>query len=174
RAVARTNPETGERQIVLLDGRRYEGTAGQADFRIMTFSEYGVNLPSKTATYNPGSLDQKPTSELLNSEKPADRAQLQWRISSPLMVLLLTLLAVPLAYLRPRQGRYAKIIVGVLIYVAYANMLGVAQSWISEGALSPLIGVWWVHLLVVGLGLVLLGRRQGWRLWRYGGRRSRA
>jgi lipopolysaccharide export system permease protein len=170
RAVARHDPETGQRQFVLLNGRRYQGRPGQGDFRIMRFSEYGIDLPTPTWHINPDNRELKPTTELLASDNPADRAQWQWRLSPPLMVLLVTLLAVPLAYLRPRQGRYAKVILAVLIYVAYANLLGVAQSWVSHGQLSPAIGLWWVHVLLAVLGLFLLVRRTGWRLpWPRGG-----
>jgi len=71
---------------------------------------------------------------------------------------------VPLSHIRPRQGRYAKVVAGVLIYVAYANLLGVAQSWVAQGMLPAAVGLWWVHLVLAGLGLFLLGQREGWRL----------
>lgn len=169
-ALVRRKPD-GQRQFVLLDGRRYEGRAGQADFRIMKFSEYGINLPRQKRGFNPNDRELESTARLMGSSKQADQAQLQWRFSPPLMVLLVTLLAVPLAYIRPRQGRYAKLVLGVLIYVAYANLLGVSQSWVAHGKLPPPIGLWWVHLLLAGLGLFLLARREGWRSGR--SRRSR-
>ena len=53
--------------------------------------------------------DTKPTAALLGSHDPSDIAQLQFRASTPIMALVLTLVAVPLAKLRPRQGRYARV-----------------------------------------------------------------
>jgi lipopolysaccharide export system permease protein len=75
------------------------------------------------------------------------------------MALVLTVLAVPLAELRPRQGRYARIGVVILVYFVYANLLSAAQTWIDKGWVSPLVGVWWTH------ALVLLGAL--WLWWRH-------
>ena len=71
-----------------------------------------------------------------------------------------TLLAVPLAHLRPRQGRYSKIVFGILVYLIYSNLLGVGQAWIGKGQVSPLIGLWWAHALVLGAAIWMIRRRQ--------------
>ncbi len=82
------------------------------------------------------------------------------------MLLLLTLIAVPLSRLKPRQGRYARIGVAVLTYFFYSNLLSAAKVWVEKGILPPAIGVWWVHLIALVLGLYLLQRgspRSPWR-----------
>jgi lipopolysaccharide export system permease protein len=98
--------------------------------------------------------------ELLGSSAPQDIAQLQFRASSPIMALVLTLLAVPMSRLRPRQGRYARVGFAIVVYMVYANLLSAAKVWVEKGQLPPAIGVWWVHLLLLAFGLYLI-RREG-------------
>jgi lipopolysaccharide export system permease protein len=88
----------------------------------------------------------------------SDVAQLQSRASSPLMALVLTLVAVPLSRLRPRQGRYARVGFAIVLYFVYSNLLSAAKVWLIRGELPPLVGVWWVHLIVLGLGFFLVVR----------------
>jgi lipopolysaccharide export system permease protein len=76
------------------------------------------------------------------------------------MALILTLLAVPLSRLRPRQGRYARVGFAIVAYIIYANLLSAAKVWVEKGQLPPAIGVWWVHILALAFGLYLIYREQ--------------
>ena len=80
----------------------------------------------------------------------------------PISVLVLLVFAVPLSKSSPRQGRYGKLVVAVLLFVVYYNLMGVAQVWVKDGVVPPVIGMWWVALLPVLLTFVLL---RGDRLW---------
>ena len=151
--------------VTLFNGQRYEGVPGRADFRIIEFREHGIPVvtpPSMSRKVDP---DTKPTRELLGSSDPQDIAQLQARISTPLMALVLTLIAVPLSRLRPRQGRYGRVGFAILVYFVYSNLLTAAKVWVEKGELSPLIGVWWVHLLALSLGLFLALRQSPPKFW---------
>jgi lipopolysaccharide export system permease protein len=145
--------------VTLFNGRRYEGTPGQSDFRIIEFREHGIPIVTpedKIGTEQ--DPDTRPTRELLGSKAPEDIAQLQSRASSPIMALILTLLAVPMSRLRPRQGRYARVGYAIVVYMIYANLLSAAKVWVEKGQLTPIIGVWWVHLLALAFGLYLIHR----------------
>jgi lipopolysaccharide export system permease protein len=74
------------------------------------------------------------------------------------MALVLTLVAVPLSRLRPRQGRYARVGFAIVVYLVYSNLLSAAKVWVEKGELTPVIGVWWVHIAVLALGLYLVFR----------------
>jgi lipopolysaccharide export system permease protein len=74
------------------------------------------------------------------------------------MALVLTLIAVPLSRLRPRQGRYARVGFAIVVYVVYSNLLSAAKVWLEKGDLSPAIGVWWIHAAALALGLYLIVR----------------
>jgi lipopolysaccharide export system permease protein len=144
--------------VTLFNGRRYEGVPGKDDFRVIEFREHGI--PIATPQDIRGSLDPdtKPTRLLWGSTDPSDIAQLQFRTSTPLMALVLTLVAVPLSKLRPRQGRYARVGFAIVVYFVYSNLLSASKIWVEKGDLPPAIGVWWVHAAALVLGLYLVMR----------------
>jgi len=145
--------------VTLFNGRRYEGVPGKSDFRVIEFREHGI--PIATPEDKVGTdqdPDTRPTAELWGSSAPEDIAQLQFRASSPIMALILTLLAVPMSRLRPRQGRYARVGFAIVVYVVYANLVAASKVWVEKGQLPPAIGVWWVHILLLGFGLYLIYR----------------
>jgi lipopolysaccharide export system permease protein len=144
--------------VTLFNGRRYEGTPGLSDFRVIEFLEHGIPISTPADAIGPQDPDTKPTRELWGTGDASDIAQLQARASSPLMALVLTLVAVPLSRLRPRQGRYARVGFAIVVYFVYSNLLAAAKVWVEKGELPPAIGVWWVHVAVLGLGLYLIFR----------------
>ena len=103
----------------------------------------------------------KPTAALLGSRQPADRAELEWRMSVPISVLVLAVLAVPLSRSAPREGRYAKIGIGLLAYIVYANVLSIARVWLERGVTPEWLGLWWVHAAAAAFALLLLVRQSG-------------
>jgi lipopolysaccharide export system permease protein len=145
--------------VILYDGERYEGEPGTPRFRTLRFSEHGI--PIRIPDQDEGKVrpESRASGELRNSSDPALVSEWQWRVSQPVMVLVLALLAVPLATLRPREGRYARVALAILVYFAYSNLISAARVWIEKEQLDPRIGVWWVHLLAVLLALYLLHRQ---------------
>ncbi len=99
---------------------------------------------------------------LIASTDPQDRAELHWRIAAPISVFLLTLLAVPLSYVGPRQGRYGKVVLGLVVYLFYSNLIGLGQSWMGKGKLPEAVGLWWIHAIVLAAALILIGKRLHW------------
>ena len=134
-----------EQTFVLYDGRRYEGIPGTGDFRIIEFSEGGIPIRLGDLVRNSSKSEMKTTAELLASGTNADIAELQWRISTPLMALVLMMLAVPLSRLKPRQGRFGRIGLAILAYFLYYQLLLATRAWVESGSLTPTIGLWWVH-----------------------------
>jgi lipopolysaccharide export system permease protein len=152
------SPDGTTQAIKLLDGESLQGIPGSAQFRIMHFSANFIPFrvpPAKSAVTD---LDARPTATLLASRDPKLQAELQWRLSMPLMCIVLTILAVPLARLRPRQGRYARVWLAAVIWLIYSNLITAGQAWIAHGAVPAVLGLWWAHGAVVLLALaVLLG-----------------
>ncbi len=151
--------KNGDRFIVLLNGRRYEGKPGTLDYRMVDFERYAVRIEPHEARAPPPSSKSMGVLELLKTGKPADIAELHWRIALPLAVVIMGLFAVPLAFVNPRSGRSWNLIFAVLIYVLYNNTLSIFQAWTSGGRIPPWVGLWPVHLTMVGF-LVLLFYRQ--------------
>jgi lipopolysaccharide export system permease protein len=148
----------GVHLVTLFNGRRYEGVPGRDDFRVIEFREHGIPIATPATAVGTKDPDTKPTRELLGSNAPSDIAQLQFRASTPLMALVLTLIAVPLSRLRPRQGRYARVLFAIVVYSVYSNLLTAAKGWVERGDLPPAVGVWWVHVAALTLGLYLVAR----------------
>lgn len=144
--------------IVMRDGYQYKGTVGQADFEVTQFDEYAVLFQEPAIKQRWRHYEAIPTARLLSSDAVGDRAELQWRIAAPLSVIFFTLLAIPLSVTRPRQSSYGKLAIGLVIYLLYFNLLSVSKSWIADGKLSPDIGLWWVHGLIVCV--------IAWQYWR--------
>lgn len=150
----------GDKFLVMTDGRRFEGEAGRLDFRIMQFGRYAVRVQQKAGPATPATTPkQRATLDLLASGGNADRGELLWRIGLPLSAFTLALLAIPLAFVNPRVGRSANLILAVLIYLVYSNCISITQAWVAQGRLRFDTAWWLVHLVMAGLLLVLFWRR---------------
>jgi lipopolysaccharide export system permease protein len=147
--------------ITLYDGERMKGTPGSPQFQIMRFAEHTipVDIPPPPGTIT--DLDAAPTRELLRSSDPKKQAELQWRLALPVMCLLLAIIALPLSRLRPRQGRFARVWLAVLLYVFYSNLMAAGRIGIEQGRSPGYVGLWWVHA-AVALVAALVIAAPGW------------
>jgi lipopolysaccharide export system permease protein len=165
-AYRKVDEKTGDSFLVLVDGYRYEGRPGEANYRIMTFTEYGVRIDLPGEPKVEAIQSTTPSADLVRSSDPMDVAELQWRLAMPVSVIVLLLLAVPLCKSSPRQGRYGRLVVAILLFVIYYNLLATAKYWVGEGVGPAAIGLWWVPALPVLLTIILLGNeRFRCRLW---------
>lgn len=157
----RTDPKTGQVIFVLENGWRYEGRPGAANYRVVHFDEYGIQVrPGHAAPSD--SFNTKSTLFLIKSSDPDATADWQIRLSVPLAILILAMIALPLGQVPPRAGRYGRIVIGTILCVVYVNGINLAATGIKAGLVPPWIGVWWVHVVALGLALILLARQQGW------------
>jgi lipopolysaccharide export system permease protein len=147
-----------DQTFILYDGRRYEGVPGSGEFRVVQFAEGGIPIRLGELAGALGKAELKSTRELVQSSDRADIAELQWRISTPILALVLMVLAVPLARLRPRQGRFGRIGVAILAYFLYSQLLAAARTWVESNVVPEFIGMWWVHAIALCVGMWLLVR----------------
>jgi lipopolysaccharide export system permease protein len=166
-AYRKLDEETGDSFLVLVDGYRYEGKPGEANYRVMEFKEYGVRIELPGEPEVEEIQGATPSSHLVRSSDPKDIAELQWRLAMPVSVIVLLLLAVPLCKPSPRQGRYGRLVVAILLFVIYYNLLATAEYWVGEGFVPPVIGLWWVPVLPVLLMIVLLNSERLLCLFRF-------
>jgi len=146
--------------IAFEDGHHYIGTPGQPDYQIIDYAEYGVLVPKPPVRDYPLRVQALSTEKLWQSDDPEHKAELDWRISLPVATLIIVMIALPLSQTTPRGGRYAKLALGVLIYLIYSNLLGVGKAWISKEVVPFWVGTSWVHILAI-ITLYLLMRRSG-------------
>lgn len=151
--------ENGDRFLVLDQGRRYEGLAGKADYRIMQFQRYTVRVEPYEVKLGAPSMKATPTLDLLRDLNRDKTAELQWRMSLPASAVLLVLLAIPLSFFNPRSGRPFHLVAALLIYLIYSNLLSISHAWVLAGKVSPWVGVWSVHLVMLFLLTYFYHRR---------------
>jgi lipopolysaccharide export system permease protein len=148
--------EDGNLQVITLyDGERYEGVPGERKFRIVRFAQntIPVRLP---ATGDVTGLESIPSATLLRSSDRKQRAEFHFRLAFPLMALVLAIVGVPLARLRPRQGRYARVGFAVLIFFVYIQLAIAGRTWLARGVTPEWLGLWWVHASVIALSAAIL------------------
>jgi len=166
RAEQRTEPDTGERWLVLYDGVRYDGEPGSAEFQRVSFREHGIPIRPDAPAPRERRRSTATSLSLFDSGDPADAAELQWRLAGPLSVLILITLAIPLSKSAPREGRYGRLLLAVLAYIIYSNVLGASQIWIQREVIPTWLGLWWVHLIALAIAGLLLVWQYGLR-WRF-------
>lgn len=152
--------ENGDRFLVLVNGRRYEGEPGAADYKIYEFDRYAVRVDTMESR-----APRAPTAKavttigLISDPVPANLAELSWRIALPTSALILGLLAIPLSFVNPRAGRSTNLVLALLIYMAYSNLLSIAQAAIAQSRISFALGVLGVHALMLVILAAFFYRR---------------
>ena len=151
---------TGNLFLVIGPGERYEGQPGAVAHHVIEYDQHGILIEKQAG---PGSsrlrTEQLSPAELWNSPTLAAQIELYWRISTPMVLLVLGFIAVPLAYIAPRQGRYGKMGYALLIYIAYLNLMVIARAKLADETLPLVINFWWVHAVFVVLAGAMLYRR---------------
>ena len=111
-----------------------------------------LRIDPKPVSAKPTRSKNKPTAELLTSGEQADLGELVRRIGVPLSAIILALMAIPLSAANPRMGRSINLVMALLLYMVYANLLSLSQAWVGQDKVPFWLGVWLVHagaLLVV-------------------------
>ncbi len=159
------DPRSGDKYLILEDGYRYEGDAGDLDFVIAEYASHSLLVEKGGQQQYREKAKATATSVLWERGSNEDLAEIQWRISSAVMTVILGLLAMTLAHAGPRQGRYAGLLPAVLVYIVYSNLLGVTRAWVEKGEIVPWLGLIWVHLLMLLIWWLLSNRQPLQRKW---------
>ena len=158
------DPESKSIYLRLRDGVRYQGLPSSENINILNFDSYDLEIVSgevqkSIATFT--EIEEKTTLDLLKQGGLLAIAELQWRLSLPLSILILVVFAVYLGKTSPRAGKGINILIGIFIFMLYNNGLLVAKSSIENGLLSPIIGMWGIHLIAILFLILLYQFRQG-------------
>ncbi|MGA7750905.1 MAG: LPS export ABC transporter permease LptF [Gallionella sp.] len=149
----------GDRFLVLLNGTRYEGTPGQRDYRIVEFERYAMRIDDPPIRQAEPQVRSMSTLELWRSHTTWDISELEWRIGLPISAAILALLAIPLGYVNPRAGRSLNLILAIVLYMLYNNMISVTNTWVGQGKLSAGIGLWGIHAAMLTVTGMMYFRR---------------
>ena len=160
----------GDRFLVMLSGRRYVGTPGTADFRLMEFERYATRIQTKEGDEPVETHKSTSTLGLIESPTRNNLGELLWRVGVPASALILALLAIPMSFVNPRAGRSVNLLFALLTYMVYSNLLSVSQARVAQGKLAFGTGLWLVHGVMLLVLLVLFAQRMS--LLRMSRRRS--
>ena len=150
---------SGELYLVLLQGRRYEGEPGSADFRIVDFAKLGRHIETGTVRRDEPTLKSTPTADLFRTPSPLSTAELFWRIAVPVMAMLLVLMAIPLSFVNPRIGRSFNLMVAILVFAIYYNWISFAQANLGQGTIGLPFALLMTHGLMAAI-VAFVFRRQ--------------
>jgi len=159
-----TDVSNGSIYLRLKNGTRYEGLPSDGNINILNFEEYDLEIVPGDVQKSISSfseIEEKNTIDLLREGGSKANAEVQWRISQPISVLILSIFGVFLGKSSPRTGKGINLIVGMVVFMLYNHALIVAKSAIESGQLSPLIGMWGIHLLLLIVLIIFYQFRQG-------------
>ena len=157
---SRVSTNTDDEYIVLKKGKRYEVNHENNHFTEIKFSDYGFLVEKKLPPIiDVNQVEAMPTPLLLLTKGNREIAEFVWRVSLPISGIVLIILAIPLSFINPRSGRSVNIIIAIMIFAIYNNLMGVTQSYINLGKLNPYVGGSIVHLLIIMIASYLMMRR---------------
>lgn len=152
--------DNGVSYLVLNDGQQYQGKPGDANYSAMQFEQAEVRIDRRSQTASPPKVSGWTHAELTASSQHDAAAELQWRFALILMTPIMAFLAVPMAKVNPRQGRFNRLVPALTLYLLYFGMIMTMRSWISDhkgATLPPHLDMLWIHtsaiLLVAGVYL---------------------
>lgn len=150
--------ENGDRFLVLANGRRYEGAPGTAEYRVYEFERYAVRIDVGEARERLPTTKMTPTLDLVRDRTPHNLAEMSWRVGLPVSALILTLLAIPLSFVNPRAGRSMNLVLALVVYMTYSNLLSIAQAQIAQSRMGFGAGLL-VHGVMLAVLVLLFYRR---------------
>ncbi|MBT0585418.1 LPS export ABC transporter permease LptF [Alteromonas oceanisediminis] len=155
----------GAQTLVLNEGKQYEGNVAAKNYRIVEFDEYQIQISEQAPTESNRKMVAVPTLALIDDGSVEAIAELQWRIAIPLSLPFLVLIAVPLSAVDPRQGRFGKMFPAILLYLGYFLLLLASRRALEDGKIPVQIGLWWVHGIMLIIGVLLIARDRKTGSW---------
>ena len=147
--------EQGNRFLVLRDGYRYRGSPGHKSYQVIQYEEYGQLLDKEVSEKRRPQQTAVSMNELLVSSEPRDIAEWQWRVSMIIIIPIVALMALPLSKVNPRQGRFGRLLPGMILCFLYVIALSSARSSLGRGNLPIETGILWIHGIFVVIVFLL-------------------
>jgi lipopolysaccharide export system permease protein len=150
----------GRRFLVLNNGRRYQGKPGEKNYQSIEYEEYGQLVVSGASIRGKKRRTAIPTSELFGATDAKAVSELHWRVGVVLLIPVIALLAIPLARVNPRQGRFTRLVPAMILCFVYILALSGARTALEKGDIPLDLGLWWIH--GIALGTTFLMYRLEW------------
>jgi lipopolysaccharide export system permease protein len=146
----------GGQYLELKDGFRISGGDNGLNYRISQFQTLGKLVEeeqhiSKEVTQ----IDALTTRQLLEENSVEAKAKLQWRFGLPFMIPVIAIIGLAFSETNHRRGRYIKLIPGIILYFVYFGCITFTYNQMEADNYPSILGLWPIHLLFLGLGLVV-------------------
>ncbi|GIU09935.1 LPS export ABC transporter permease LptF [Shewanella glacialipiscicola] len=148
----------GAQQLNLNDGVRYQGSPRLKDYQVLEFAGYNMQIKEQQIDERRRKLSALPVDELVKIEGAEAVAEFHWRLAIPLAIPIMTLIAVPLARVNVRQGKFAKMFPAILLYLGYFGLMVAGRKALQDGIIPLYLGMWWIHVSALFMGIFLLGK----------------
>jgi len=151
---------SGGQRLQLNDGVQYQGTPKKVDFQVVEFGGYQMQIKEQEVDERRRKLSALPIKDLMALDGPEATAEFHWRLAIPLAIPLMTLIAVPMARVNVRQGKFAKMFPAILLYLGYFGLMIAGRKALEDGVVPAYLGMWWIHASALFLGILLLGKER--------------
>lgn len=151
---------SGSQHLELTDGVRYQGSPLRRDYQVIDFGGYGMQIKEREVDQRRRKVSALPVHQLIKLDTPEAKAEFQWRLAIPIAIPLMTLIAVPLARVNVRQGKFAKMLPAILLYLGYFGLMVAGRKALEDQVLPAYVGMWWIHIIALILGLMLLSKER--------------
>ena len=155
----------GRRELVLSRGTRTDLDTEGGTRTLARFEQYVVRIGEKAVT----AMEETPpkatdTPALLMRGDAKSRGELVWRLGMIAAALNLLLWGIGLASGGPRGGGSWVMVVALLGFIVYLNLMTLSQAWVSASRMSAPLAMLVVHgsLLAGGLALLRWRIEGGW------------
>lgn len=138
-------------QLDLFQGRRYELGTNQANYNQASFEKYRITLEKPASEkITETNVETQTTAKLVaNTQKPEVKAELGYRFTMPWLIIIAAMLATPLAQVRPRQGRWLRLLPSVLIFASCAISIISLRTAIGKERISEYAYIWLILGFIV-------------------------
>ena len=133
--------------LVLFNGTSYEGLEEGESLVVRKFNRFEGYLPEVQIKPLSKTKHEISSYELWQSEEIKQQTMLQWRIIIPVSIIILGLLGLKMSKTKPREGRFAKLFIALILYVIFNQLLVTNKELLEDGNLPSYVGLWIVPLL---------------------------
>lgn len=168
KSATQTLLDNGQIQLNLYQGRRYEINPASRQYSQVGFDSYRMTLTAPKADESKQlRIEAVSTPALievirgtLDRNRNEAMAELGYRASMPWLMVLALMMALPLSYTRPRQGRWLKLIPAIFIYVASVLVVISLKDSITKGKLP--VGSYAVAMVLLTAFALYLNYHERW------------
>jgi lipopolysaccharide export system permease protein len=154
-----TELQDGHKFIVLNNGQRVEFDPIKGDIKLIEFEVMGSRVDASSGLEQTSPPNNRSTKDLVLEHKKDDLGELAWRLGLIFAAINFVLLSLAMSNNNPRSGRGGHLMLAMLTFIVYYNLINVSQNWIASGRFDIFSALGLLHGGAFILSLT-------WLLWR--------